>query len=1220
MKRFGHLSILGVVLFLWITFPLGQLARAQSVRGGIAGTITDTTGAVIPNATIVATNVSTGDKITTRSTSAGAYRIPEMPLGVYDLTVSSPGFQKATYSGIRVTVNSTIGQDVQLQAGSATQTVTVQANALALQTESSDLSGTVSEQQITELPLALGGVGALRSPQAFVFLLPGATGPGSGGGSGASGVQLMKIGGGQSLGSNVLLDGATMSRNTNGSNFDETAPSVEAIREFKVTTSIPEAEYGRTTGGIQSFVTKSGSNQYHGSVFDIIRNEDMDANSWFNNGYSAMNCVGAANTPACRALYARPKDTQNDYGGSLGGYVRIPHVYDGKDKTFFFFSWEQFRQTHGASLTSTVPTALERQGDFSEVLQTASPAGINPCTGQQTYVGEIFDPETTQTVNGVPCRTPFPDNKIPEDRFSSVSKNILKFYPEPTNGNLARNFTYPSSYPLTNTTYTARVDQSFGSSRIFFSYSTRQNTRLTANPALPDPVAPNEFNQNFVTHYGRFGWDYIFSPTLLNHLNFGTNRQNGKNYAYGALHDVNYAQEAGLSNINSTLFPIIGVGNGITGLGAGNSANNIDNSLVLDDSISWEKGRHSFKFGGTVMYFQQTGLTIPKGTFNFANGQTAASSTSTSIANTGYGFASFLLGDVQGASTQQFADQPQWTHWYYAGFAQDDMKVSSNLVLNLGVRYEVEPAKREIHNLTSNFSPTAIDPEYGIPGALIFGPQCHCNTKWADTWMKDVGPRAGFAWTPGALHNRTTLRGGAGILYAPMQYLANETADMRTGYSASPNPTSGDKFSPAFNWDSGFPAFQAPPILDPGYFNGGPLSANYMQPTAGRPGTVYNWSLQVQQQLASDTILTIGYDGMRASNLNSDLQNINNISPSDFALGNELSSPIATAGVSEPFAGFTALWGGPKKAQVQQALRPFPQYGAIGSACCLQNLGHASYDALLVSLQKSFRNGLQYLVSYTWAKDITNADSINPGTNAGVQGIQNPDDLKQEKSLSMQDIPHTLVFSYLYQLPFGRGRRFLNSSNTIVNTFLGGWEIGGIQRYMSGIPISFGCASGIPGWDNCVRYSFTGNPIKSAVERKQKLNPFFIPHGADPNLNSLFNGAVYGSQTAANQTDPAFFDQNNVNYRGTGAYTLGTVPRVTGADRMNPFLNEDFSLIKRFQIREGTSFMLKFEALNALNRHAWATPNVQPSALLFGVPAGTMENPRQCQITGRITF
>src|ERR1700742_358687 len=276
---------------------LASGAFAQSVRGAIAGTVTDPSGAVIVGAKIVATNTGTGAASTATSSSAGTYHFPSIPLGTYTLTVTAPGFSPATVSNVLVQIQSVAAQDLKLQPGTAAQTVTVNGGAQQLQTQSSDLGGVISSRQIVELPLALGGVGALRAPEAFVFLLPGSVGPGSANSS--NGIFLAKTAGGQEYGNEVLLDGASQQRSENGSSFDEEGPSVEALQEFKVTTATPTAEYGRTTGGIESFVTKSGTNQFHGTAYELFKNDVLDANTWFNNGYLATQCAGAADNPAC---------------------------------------------------------------------------------------------------------------------------------------------------------------------------------------------------------------------------------------------------------------------------------------------------------------------------------------------------------------------------------------------------------------------------------------------------------------------------------------------------------------------------------------------------------------------------------------------------------------------------------------------------------------------------------------------------------------------------------------------------------------------------------------------------------------------------------------------------------------------------------------------------------------------------------------------------------
>src|SRR5690348_12367065 len=368
--------------------------QAQTVRGVLTGTVTDPTGAVVPGAAVVATETRTGVKSSTVTSSSGTYRFPEVPLGTYALEVTQSGFKKATINDVLVQVNTTTSVDVKMQLGQSSETITVNAEAQGVETGSSDVGGVVAERQIVELPLALGGVGNLRSPEAFVFLIPGTTGPGTANSS--NGIFISKVGGGQNFGNEIMIDGASQTRSENGSSFDEEAPSVEALQEFKVQTSTFAAEFGRTTGGVENFITKSGTNNYHGSLYELFRNNALDANSWFNDGRRAQCKPG---DDACRRLFDRSPDKKNDYGINVGGPVQIPHLYNGTNRTFFFASWEQYRQTAGGSNTTTVPTAAQRNGDFSATLNTGTVLGTNPCDGTPIFAGQIFDPATEKIVN-----------------------------------------------------------------------------------------------------------------------------------------------------------------------------------------------------------------------------------------------------------------------------------------------------------------------------------------------------------------------------------------------------------------------------------------------------------------------------------------------------------------------------------------------------------------------------------------------------------------------------------------------------------------------------------------------------------------------------------------------------------------------------------------------------------------------------------------------------
>ena len=1219
-----RMALCSAVLCAFLVPP----AHAQTVYGSITGTVTDPSGAVVPNAKVVVRGEQTGTIFNGVSTSAGVFRFPQVPIGSYEITVTAQGFKETQITGVQVNLQVTTPVSIKLEVGTAVQSVTVNGSALQLQTETSSVTGSITQQQYNNLPLALGGVGALRSPEAFIFLLPGNTGPGTA--NSPNGIFFSKVAGGQDYGAEVLIDGLSQQRSENGSSFDEEAPSVDALRELTVTESVPPAEYNRTTGGIENFVTKSGTNSYHGSVYDIYRNTALDANLWFNGGNEALSCSGAADTADCRKRYATPIDMKNDYGVNLGGPVRIPKVYNGRDKLFFFFSWEQLHYNLGATTTATVPTSQELSGDFSNpaFYNPSKIVGTNPCDGSPVYQGQIFDPSTTRVVNGVECRTAFPGNKIPTQEFSKAAVAALSYFPAPTNNQVFNNFNFSSVSPIANTTDTIRIDANItDKSHLWSSYSSRDNNRVSGTPQiLPYPIDPNTWKQDFATHFWRLGWDYSFTPSLLNHLIIGSNRSNSINYAYPLFQKINYSQKLGIGNAVSFNFPQFT--NGIT-TNEGNPAqndDNIDSGLRLVESVNWQKGAHSLSVGTDIRYQQYSPINGNSPTLNFCSAQTSAYSGSS---NNGNGLASEMLGDACNGGQNIIAHQSRWISWYYSGYAQDDWKATRNLTLNLGVNYSVDVPRHEAQNFTSNFSPTAIDPEYGVPGALVFGTECHgCNTKWADTYYKDIGPRVGFAYSPPWLNGKTVIHGAGGIVYGPLQY-DDFGGSMNSGYKSSPVFPSPNGFDPSFKIDSGYPSFPAPPILDPGLYNGKFLPGSYIEKNAARPAKVYQWDMEVQQQVVKNLILSLGYVGSAAQNLQANNQNINNV-PYAKAFstgGNTLNARLLnnSYGVSTPFSGYFDLWG--DGVTIQQALRPFPQYDFIDSGCCLQATGHSSYEAMLVSLRGAFQN-LTLQTSLTWSKNENDNDSALPNVNPGQPQVQNPVDLHQEKAISIQDVPISFVTSYVYHLPAGKGQRYFNHGPA--SYILGGWQIGGIQRYQSGEPLAFCCAAGIPGWQQAIRYDLVPNvPVKSAVYRSgwKHINPFNTPNGTDPSTNSFFNGSDTNGAAAysSGSTPIAFHDQvaatNILNSKPGNnlPFTLGNTPRVTNY-RMPAWMNEDFSILKETPLKERFTFELKADLLNAFNRHLFGAPDTNPADFFYGVPTYQSNNPRQIQVTGTIRF
>jgi hypothetical protein len=1185
-------ALLARVTFLFLMFAVG--VQAQTNQGSIAGTVFDPSGAVVAGAKVTAVSPDTGARYEVASSAAGYFVFPHMNTGAYDVTVGAAGFKTATYKGVVVQVGTISALDTKLEAGAVTQIVTVEADAPRLQTESSEIGTVVSPKELTNLPLPLGSVvQAMRSPEAFVFLTPGTIGPGTANGNG--GTFESKINGGQNYATEILLDGVSMFRSENGSSFDETAPSVDALSEFKVTTSTMPPEMGRTTGGVESFNTKSGTNAFHGGAYELFQNEDMNANSFFNN-WNAL---------------PRPLDRKNDYGLTFGGPVWIPKLYNGKDRTHFFFGWEQFRQTIGFVGNSTVPTAAERQGDFSDLLgapitQTVNGVTtpvLNPCDGSQMFAGQIFDPTTTKTVtvNGQQeqCRTAFLGNKIPQSQWSQAGQNILAHYPAaPPSGPLTLNYVFPFSFPILDTTMTVRLDQDLSlKHKVYFTYSSRQNVRTSVFPTWADPSGSGR-NQVFTTHYIRTGWDYVITPTLLSHFSLGYNRTNSVNVAK-SVSGVNWDQQLGIQGIpQKGTYPVIGLFNGAnapTGQGDSVNGDTIDNGYRLNYDLTWVKGKHNIKAGldYRLQIYDPINANNSTGSFFFWGQQTAGVSSGPGAA-TGSPTASLLLGLVHDSNLTAYASQPKDVSPYYGVFAQDSYKVTPTLVINYGFRWDVDIPRREVHGDVSNISLTTANPGAGgIPGALVFagkgtGRNGNVNETWANTWFKDFGPRLGFAWSPSRFNGKTVLRGGFGIFYGPLIY-ADFGGFNRTGFQGNPGFSTLDNFSPAFSLNTGFPSFTPPPNLDPAQLNfTGP---QYIDPTYGRPGMIENWSLEVQHELLTDLILDVAYVGQHSTHLRTNLNAVNTLTPNNLKLGNLLNAPISSAaaqaaGINPPYAGF------PSGESVGQALRPFPQYFGFNTDGALEDLGQSRYDALQVSLRRRFRNGLNLMASYTWSKTLTDADAALPffATLHGGGSAQNPFNLNGEKAISNQDVPHALVLSYVYDLPVGKGKRFVNKAGA-VDRLVGGWQIGGIQRYQSGQPLSFCCASGGTGFGG---YNFRYNLVKGqSIFSQQFLSGHFNPV-TDPMFNSL-----------------AFSDPNNGGNPGSSGFQFGTMPRTIGNVRDPKFLTEDFNLAKRTHVTERVDILLRATAVDAFNRHVFnRSYDLNPAPSPVDNP-----NPQACQAT-----
>ncbi len=1227
---------------------LSAYAVAQSDRGTIAGSVVDSTGAAIKDATVTLRGVDTGVVYATKSTGDGVYRISDVHIGKYDVTVEAPGFKSSVQTGVQVQINTTAALNVTLQPGSVNEQVTVLADAPTLQTESSEVGTVVGDRQIHDLPLALNSTGQsfVRSPETFIFLTPGAVGQGTVGDHGSAGIFETKLSGGQNFGSEVLLDGASVQRSDSGTAFDQTAPSVEALTEFKVTTATPTAQYGHTSGGVESFTTKSGTNGFHGSVFELFRNEALDANSWDNNFFGNK----------------KPRDRQNDFGGALGGPVIIPKLYNGRDKTFFFFAWEQYRNRRGLSNNvETLPTAAERNGDFSALLgppltfpvNPSDPNSprlpvINPCNGLQVLQGQIFDPATTQILGGKTCRLPFANNQI--TNLSTVAQTVQGYLPatnlpgtSASNGapGVIQNFLFPAVLDHVVTTQTSfRIDENLSQkNKIFFTYHSREQNFLNGNNFdLPAPITPDNYYNYYFTHYLRVGWDYLATPSILNHLTVGFNR------VYTASKSpsntgADWPSTLGISGASGQTFPIFEFNGGQYTIGYAKFGNNayslqIPNALVVADSVSWTHGRHALQFGFDWRSYQYSlespGASSPH--FYFDNNQTqfAPSSQDPNADQSGDPFASFLLGLPDRETLSVSSHFSRWAQNYYALYVQDDFKARRNLTLNLGLRWDIETPRHEAIGAQSVFSPKAANPlTPGQPGALIYG----SGATGTSTYFKNIGPRIGFSWSPWD-NSKTVVRGGYSIYYAPLTY-SDFGGNLSSGTTADPNFQNSDSFTPVQNLDVGFPAF-APPsnTQDPTLNTFTQNTVSYVAPEYSKPGMIQNWQLEIQHQLATDLILAIGYVGQHGTRLRSNLAQINTFNPQYNSLGAALDylvdgsdgktgpAVLNQLGVTVP-SWFVPGWG--SNATVGQILRPFPQYGSITTNCCLENLGQSTYNALQTKLERRFRNGLNVLASYTYSKTITDADSsfsTLTGFNSSVFGAQNPYNLRGEKAVSYQDIPHAFVLSYLYELPFGPGKKYL--THGVASKIAGGWQISGIHRYQIGSPTVIN--------QFATTHRYGGGNYRLSLVPGQAVFPAHPAHWSpalDKGWNSgctESNGLFTPNVASAPQTANcgAFVDPSAASLAGGGGYVFGDLPTAVSWWRSPGYMNEDFSIIKRTSIREGQNILFKADIPNAFNRHTFGGIDGWPGDQYFGVPGGSghsvINGPRQIQLMLRYEF
>ena len=918
------------------------------------------------------------------------------------------------------------------------------------------------------------------------------------------------------------------------------------------------AEYGRTAGGIFNMVFKSGSNQFHGTLFEFIRNSEFDANDFF----ADMN--GKPLPPFHR----------NQFGGVLDGPIY-------RNKTFFLISTELLRQNQFQSVTTTVPTALQRTGDFSQTFA----ANGQPITVYNPFTTRL-NPNFGQTGQSRYIRDPFPGNVIPLAMQSKVAQNVMAFYPAATSagspGTNANNYFATGSTVTQTNAWDVRVDHNISDSqKIFGRYSDRYFSSAP-NPLFPkaQAVAEGLINGEDYARGLTLGYTNTLDPrTILDvRLGFARTLYNYLNTSLGY-----QASSLGLPGALDTaggtpLFPTFTASGGYTTLGNEGNRHNAFMNYSLLGSLTMVRGPHTIKFGfdGRLLRVNDHESNDSSGLFQFSQGFTQGPDPQTASANAGNAIASMLVGTGTGDLIQNFKDDASQSY-YTAEYLQDDWRVTRNLTLNLGVRYDLDTPRTERFNRMNYFDPNAASPldtlVPGLKGGLVFvGTPGHSRHQY-DMDTNNVAPRFGFAWsaTP-----TTVVHGGAAIVFGPSAQAAAGTVGpygfrvQNTWASSQGN----DGITPLNTLDNPFPqGFQPPPGAADGLLTG---IGSQIEGVIRKTPTPYTeqWELDVQQSLSRDTVFDIAYVANRGRQQQQSREggiDFDQLPTSDLALGSSLSDQVAN-----PFGSAinVAPFNQPTIAR-SQTLRPFSQFTSVLPLFLAG--GNVQYDALQLRLEKRLQNGLQIQASYAWAKNYDN------GTNH--QDSYNP---MADFAVSSQDIRQRFVASYLYNLPFGRGMRYGSHISQTMNLLAGGWQINGITTLQGGTPLQI-TANNVSG---------LGNPTEYANWNRQ---------------NPTLDGSVRGK--LSHYFNTSAFSQ-------PAAFTLGNAPAYLNQLRSPGYNDTDLSIFKTFEATERLNVEFRTEAFNVFNHPQFSSPDTGVTDTGFGQITSSQSNtnPRQIQFGLKLLF
>jgi carboxypeptidase family protein/TonB-dependent receptor-like protein len=1223
-----------LVLFAAIFLALSAIAWGQTTFGSITGTVSDTTGAVVPGALVTLTNLGTTEKRTQPAGMDGLYSFVNLTPGEYRIDVEKTGFKHFDREPIVVEVQQTARIDVALQLGQVTQTVEVTAQTPLLETSTADLGQVIETRQVNELPL--NG----RNPMNLVALAPSVVPQGQSQGTPVGknpfAYDNYQIGGAITGQGVEYLDGAPL----NNAYINELSliPTQDSLQEFKVQTNNLDAEWGRFAGGVINFSTKSGTNQLHGAAYEYLRNTVLNAVPFFDN---------AADVP--RAPYH-----QNQFGFNVGGPIDIPRLYDGRNKTFFFFSYEGFRQSIGQSFVESVPTTAEKGGDFTDYRD--SNGNVIP----------IYDPTTTTlNADGSFTRQQISCNGVLNVICPSIIANnpavqfMLNEFATPTGAGSA--FTHTANYVASssgggrNNEVVAKVDHNLSDRQhLFVRYSRWSNLNLPIDP-FKTGVCQDRCTETFTTHSGVVDDVYNFSPTMIMDLRLSWTRMAydrtpadvgldlsklGPNWAplnnEVVLRDLPIPSFGGVDGYLNNVFGSDGAGSVITAR---------EDMPRIAGSMTKIAGRHNIQFGGEYRIDRDNYLqtNTPVGDFHFTSAMTQVSPANSTLPNgqaTGSAFAAFLLG--YGNSVGQGYVNPTASQQIYpALYAQDTFSATSKLTLNLGLRWEQNGPYSERFNrislLLPNATPNIMQPPcVTLPAgtAAAFGSNQICvpplkgdlgrvgtparpqNYATDKPWLQ-FSPRLGFAYqfTP-----KTVIRGGYGLFWV------NPAVEFDVDPSTDPISSAGTPWitsldggqSPCMtpNLAVGQPACPAAsaagPTPEAGTFNlSNPFPNGIIKPPGqntalyqtlqygnwvwdhetNNPYAYYQqWNLDVQRELPDGTLIDLAYAATKGTHLPDFARETNALPDKYLSLGSHLIDQVPN-----PFFGLLGNTNGMNispTVQLQQLLLPRPQYQGYDIAAA--GSFNSIYHSLQAKVEKRMKGAGTLLVSYTLSKMITTGDVdslISWLESTGVAGVQDWNNLRNERSLSSYDTPQRLVVSYVLDLPVGHGKRFLSNASGVRGKLISGWGAEGITLYQRGFPLNFGFPSG----------SATGQDVGM---RPNKSASGVLSGRPESRLNEWFNTSVFSA--------PA-------------DYSFGNESRVDPVLRTDGITNWDFSLFKdtRFGPEGRLGLQFRAEFFNIFNHPEFGPPDTTCCSNTngnFGHVSSQLNDPRLIQFALRFTF